>query len=158
MKKTGRLATEVVQSILRELPLLKGRKVDVETIINSIPEDELQKLEVYQFIEFMKDYVMGIKVAFGAGDSGVAWELLADLLRRLELVGGINKKYSKHISEVSKSYKNKFKGVIFYKGKLEERKKEILKHARALKREIENDREKRKGEISKKKQNKGVVA
>lgn len=151
MKKTKKLATDVVRSIVRELPLLRGKKIDVEAIINSIPDNELVELEVYQFIEFMKEHVIGIKVAFNASDRGVAWELIGDLLKCLEAVGGINKKCNKHIVKVSQSYKNDFKGVFAYKGGLKDRKQKILDLARAFNHEMEDEREKREKEIRNKK-------
>lgn len=159
MIKTEKLAIEVIQSILKELPMLKGKRVDVDAIIKAIPQKDLVKLEVYRFIEEMKVIVVAIKFAYAAKDAGTAGLLIGRLIGLFESIGGINKKYSKKIEEIARDYKQEFRSLMGYKGKPEDRMERVLGIAKGIKEEIEADREKRFAVLKEKRnKNKGVVA
>lgn len=148
MKKTEKLVADVAKSFFPKLKDKKGR--DVIEIIQAMPKNELEELEMFQFIEFMKAHIVAIIFAYAAKDEGVAYELTGRVFNAFKGIGGVNKRYRRHIEEVAKDYKKKFRGFMGYKGKPEDRVEGLLNIARGINKEMEEDREERKKKRTKK--------
>ncbi len=160
MKGTDELAFLIAWSIVKALKLIKsGSKSVFEAIFKGIPQPELFKSEIFQFIEELKVRVIAIKFAYAAKDSGVAIILIGQLLALFENIGGINKRYGKQIETVAKDYKQKFRGFMGYKGDPQLRVEGILRIAREIKSDMEDDRKKRAAVLKEKKERKkkGVI-
>ncbi|MBF0467096.1 MAG: hypothetical protein HQK88_16890 [Nitrospirae bacterium] len=106
MLTTEEITVEVLKSIT--VPLLKrvqsssGFKPCSEEIIKGISNTvKLEELELYQFIDHVKQYVAAIKIAYRfPSDKRPFNELIGRFLEMFENIGGFNaKKYNKKIDE-----------------------------------------------------------
>ncbi len=152
MKSTNEISLEIIRSIIVPIceHISKTRDINIsaDEILKEISENEVDYLELYHFIDFVKRNVLAIKIAFRC-DRVATWEILGGFLKQLETIGGFSHKYNKMTDAIACDLKGKGKSNHLIG--LDERIENILKTADKLKEEIERDYKKRLKDVSRKK-------
>ncbi|MBF0336421.1 MAG: hypothetical protein HQL05_01180 [Nitrospirae bacterium] len=134
MKTTEELTRDIITSTL--VPLLKDfdGTQGIEAYINSIKPETLEELTLYKFIEFVKENIIAIRIAFRC-DRGVAWELLGRFFAEMDAVTELGKRCKKKLEALGESLK--CRNSSEHDKDLDDRIEEILDIARQFKVDIE---------------------
>ena len=152
MKSTNDISLEIIRSIIvpicEHISRTRDINISADEILQEISEHEVDYLELYHFIDFVKKNVLAIKIAFRC-DRVATWEILGGFLKQLETIGGFSQRYNKMTDAVACDLKGE--GKLNHSTGLDERIENILKTADNLKEEIERDYKKRLRDVSRKK-------
>ncbi|KJU84654.1 hypothetical protein MBAV_003157 [Candidatus Magnetobacterium bavaricum] len=134
MKTTEELTRDIIASIL--VPLIKDfdGTQGMEAYVNKIPHETLETLSMYRFIDFVKENIIAIRIAFRC-DRAVAWELLGRLFVELDTITELGKRCKKKIEVLGENLKCQNK--LSHDKDLDDRIEEILDIARHFKVDIE---------------------
>jgi len=152
LKSTNEISLEIIRSIVvpicEHISRTRDINISADEILLEISEHEVDYLELYHFIDFVKTNVLAIKIAFRC-DRLATWEILGGFLKQLETIGGFSQKYNKMTDAIACDLKGEEKSN--HSNGLEARIENILKTAESLKEEIERDYKKRMKDVSRKK-------
>ncbi len=142
MKSSEELTKDIIRSVLT--PILRDLDIgkDIDEVMDNIDHETITDLELYCFIEFIKEHLLAIRVAFRC-DRAVAWELLRRLMKELDFITEFGKRCSKRLEILSCRLKDSDDIPI---EDIETRTDKILEVARNFKESIETDYNNRRKE------------
>lgn len=153
MKKTADITREIVKSIF--IPLHKhihSNSVSINELIDGIGDHELQELELYKFIDFVKKHTLAMKISYRCNRK-VFYELVGRFLEQLETIGDFGDRYNKKLDDIACGEKCNNS----LSNSLEDEIERILVLARQAKKEIEKDYEERRIAVKERKKSKEVM-
>ena len=154
MKSTADITREIIKSIIIPLwdQIVSNQDIPVRDIADRIKDSELEKLEIFQFIEFSKEKALAMKISYRCNRK-VFYELVGKFLQQLESIGDLGSRYDKKIDAIACEGKNS----SYLGNSMEDDIEKIFTLARKAKKEIEEDYARRSEKIKNRKKPKEVV-